>query len=652
MLILDQVKRGDRQLQFVAMGVLLGMLILLSGLWYVQVVLAKKYEDSLRIQSYRPVRVPAVRGKILDRNGVLLADNQPRFDINLYLEDLRPLFTFEYTNSVLKEWYQTHPSTRPPATNKFYLTQEARYRVVSNIVWQTTAAMGVPGILQSNAFFFHYTNKLALPMTVVTNITPQQVAMFLERSAQLPGVELDVEPNRLYPFKEATVHVLGYIQRVQAGSDEDNPFARYRTLNQSPDYEGKSGLEGIFDEELRGKNGVKAILVNNLGYRQREETWVPAEPGNNLVLTIDAGIQKAADTALHQRGATTRGAVLVMDAQNGDVLAMASAPAFDPHMFLSTVTREEFASLNDSDLGRQLNRATYGMYAPGSIFKIVVGLAALENGLDPNEIFKSDGVAWIRSRKIRDTAGAGDFNFRKALALSSNPYFIHYGTQMGEQKIIEMGHRFHLGEHTGILTNQELRGYFPRLGSTSKKDKSRWLEGDTANLSIGQGEIAVTPIQMAGMVGAVANGGRLYWPRLVSAVTSQEPDAHVIATFPAAQIRDELRVNPKNLQYIRDGMLDDVESGGTGKRALVEGMKICGKTGTAEVERNNVTDHYITWFASFAPYEAPKYVVIVMVESGSSGGGTCAPIAREVYLAIRKYEQSSLAGRASMAGIP
>jgi len=468
----------------------------------------------------------------------------------------------------------------------------------------------------------------------------------MEKAVDLPGIELEVEPYRYYPNGPLAAHALGYVQQeIQPEAEEELHF-RYRL----PDYLGKTGIEGGFDDDLRGKAGAKAILVNNIGYRQSEETWVSPDPGKNVVLTLDLDIQKAAETALAASGPDTRGAVVVMNVHNGDILAMASAPDYDPNMFVRPrdYSSNDWARLNDEKLTPQYNRALQGAYNPGSIFKIIVALACFENNLmPPDQVVYNPGVFTLGRRRIKDTAPPGEYDFKEAFKHSCNYYFIDFGLKVGPEKIVEMGDRFNLGDKTGVVQpSLEKQGYFPKVAQLVKQDGSRWMDGDTANLCIGQGEVLVTPVQMALMTSVIANGGKLYKPRLVMQVEDQEKNQ--LETLPAGQLERDLQLNPVHLDLIRKAMLADVEEeGGTGKAAYIPGMGISGKTGTAQIRVHGRLDH-ITWFVSFAPFDNPRYAVVVMVESGSSGGGTCAPKAKEVYKAIQKQEQERLK---KMAGV-
>jgi penicillin-binding protein 2 len=652
MLIFDQLKKDDPQLRFLAVLVLAGMLVLLAGLWWVQVVSAGYYQERLEIQSTRTIRLPAVRGRILDREGRSLAENRPSYNIDLYLEDLSRKYRAAYTaayNRTTNYLYAkklekqkelgrklTRQEAKPFAITdqiKSNLRAMTRYLVTSNIVADLATRLRVPISLSQKDFERHYDKALAVPLPVAVGLKPDQVALFEEQLGHSAGVELDVQALRYHPNDSVTSHLLGYLHRNNDSlngeiSDYDNRL---------PDYAGVTGIEGIYDKALHGAAGEKMVVINNSGYRQSETLWTRPEPGEDVTLTIDLDIQKAAVNAL---GSGVRGAVVVMDATNGDILAMASAPTYDPNFF---VTHHDEASwhaemnyMTDTNSRPQINRAMYENYPPGSIFKIVVSLAALEQGaLDPNAVYESPGRYQLPGKSIGDTAGAGPFAFEKAFAKSSNCYFIDKGIKPGVlARMIMLGEHLHLGERTDLLGGrQEAHGHFP----TPNKIKKGWHLADTAYLSIGQGWIDVTPLQMAVMGAAVATGGKVFWPRLISEIRSYGSDEPT-KVFPAGRVRDILPVSPRSLAIVREGMIADVEGRyeGTGHEAAVPGLAIAGKTGTAEVEKNGHIDReaQIVWFVSYAPVNAPRWVVVAMVEGGASGGRTCAPIARKVYEGI------------------
>jgi len=649
MLIFDQLRKNDRQLQVLAVTVLSGLGLLLLGLWQVQVLSAKRYQTSQINQSFRTVRIPAIRGKVFDANGTALAENRPCYNVNLYLDELRPYFQSQYgraKNYVLSEFKRSGVNPKLSPVQITELGKQTRYQVVSNLVLRATSILQTPLILDQKEFLKHYDQRLFVPMPVLSDLIPQKIALFAEQTASLPGFDLEVQPLRVYPHRSTAAHLLGNLQRDDSADDEE-VFFNYRM----PDFKGLVGIEGAYDERLRGKTGVKSVLVNSLGFRQAENIWTPAEAGENVYLTLDLAIQQAAEKALRAapipHAGPPRGAVVVLDATNGDIIAMASSPAYDPNDFVPRLPVEKADYLNDPILRPQINRAMQENYAPGSVFKIIVGLAGLEAGtLNPAEIYHSKGYyELVRGRPpIADPAGPGEFNFRRALVKSSNSYFIHEGLKLGVDRIAEMGRRFHLGERTGLLPRQETAGNLPTREWREKRLGGVWFDGNTANLSIGQ-EIDVTPLQVAVMISAVANGGTVYWPRLVARVEPQDPfGAGQAVNFPAGRIRDQVRISRRNLDIVRSAMLADVEEAeGTGTKAFVPGMRICAKTGTAQIKQGRKTVGLTTWFASFAPYEDPRYVVVVMVEIDQgytgSGGGTCAPVAHQIYLALQKRAQ-------------
>ncbi len=615
MIILDQIRRKDYRLGSVAVFLLLGMGVLLAGLWYVQIISSRQYEESQRNQSIRTVRIPAVRGKIMDRHGSVIAEDRPTYNLSAYLEELRPHFR--------SAWRENRPKRELSRDESLKLQIEVRHQVVSNFV--DRIGLDAPMEVTPEDVQRHFSKLRALPLPVMRNLDPVSVARFMEKSDQIPGFDIEVWPTRHYP-EISVAHLVGHLRKDVSVKEESTAY-NYRL----PDFRGVIGLEQTYDDNIRGQPGTRTMLVNHLGYRQSESLIVPSQPGSHVYLTIDLAIQKIAHAALADSGHKA-GAAVVLDVNTGDVIALASHPVFDPNEFIPGIDKKKWSEYRNSSPSPLLFRATQERYPPGSIFKIISGLAVLESGVvKTNDFMYCSGYYRLGRRNIDDTAPPGEYDFKKAFKHSSNTYFIHHGLACGIENIIRMGNQFFLGQRSGLLPRQEVAGQFPTLKEVSRN----WRDGDTANVAFGQGPVTVTPLQMGLMTAAIANGGRVFRPRLVTRIEPADPDAFTEAmTFPQGKIRGQLRVNPHNLEAVQHAMWADVhEEGGTGHRAKIVGYAVCGKTGTAEVRSDGRRDK-ITWFASYAPYERPRYAVVVMLESGISGGRT-APMAKKIFESLR-----------------
>ena len=618
----DGQRQRDSRIYHVGGALLGGMGLLLVGLWYVQVATALVYVENQETQSMRSVRVPAVRGAVLDQHGRPLAKDRPTYVVHAYLEELRHHFR--------KEWKESQSGADLTAEERANLEIDVRHRVVKRFTDQLGLSQSVdlsPREMQS-----HFLDQRALPLPVIRDLSSTNIARFMENSWKIPGLEMEVTSKRVYP-STSVAHLMGYLRRDNT-DDTDTLKYNYRL----PDYKGALGLEKTFNPFLRGQPGTRVVEVNNLGYRQAESLPVPPQPGSNVVLTLDLEIQETAMQAMVDTGAKA-GAAVVVEVHSGDVVAMVSMPVFDPNKFTPSISEADWQAYRNARPSPLPFRATQERYPPGSIFKIISGLAALENGMDAEEHVECRGAFRIGRRRIRDTAAPGMYDFSRAFKKSSNYYFIHQAVDQGHgfKHIIKMGNQFSLGQKTGLLPGQEVAGQFPSLADGEKRN---WTDGDTANISIGQGPITVTPIQMAMMTATVANGGTLYYPRLVKRIESPDPNEAAHAKrLPKARVRSRLHARQDNLRILRDAMYADVaDDDGTGRRARIEGYDVCGKTGTAEVKTPG-DPHKITWFTSFAPYESPRYAVVVMVERGISGGTTCAPVAKKIFEALKARDE-------------
>jgi len=664
MLIFDQLRKNDAQLQLLALVISLAFGVLLTGLWWVQIVNASRHRASVETQSFRTVRLPAARGKILDRNGVALAENRPSYNISLYLEELSPDFRKEYkrirpkqvvTNDLpfWKDWLGISPVRtqylRMKDDQTLRVVRTARYHVVQNVANKVAEVLRVALPIDPTNFTRHYETARAMPYSLATDLSPELVARFEERSIDSLGVDLDIQSIRHYPHGSTAAHLIGYVRQDDSSAFGEDAFFSYRM----PDYRGLVGVEGGLDSVLRGRAGAKSVQVNNLGYRQAETVWQEAKHGKNVVLTIDLQLQQAVETTLRTNtGYARRAAAVVMEVHSGDILAMASYPTYAPAQFAHGISRQDYNRI--LELTAENNRASAENYQAGSVFKTIVALAALETPqarFSPSENYTVEenprhpgrGIIYVgRSRQpFRDTVPPGNYDLRRAIAKSSNAYFIALGLRPGVfEKVVQLGAQLHLGEKydpNSLPTRQVAAGHFP----DSEKTRT-YTPGDKANICIGQGAMDVTPLQVAVMMSAIANGGTVYQPRLVDRYETQNPlTLEPPEVKPRAVVRDHLRISKRSLGIVEDAMLAETESSeGTGRHVQGCGFRVCGKTGTAERDqlRPDGEKRNTTWFASFAPYESPRYAVVVMVEDGQSGGGTCVPLAREIYVGLTAYE--------------
>ena len=432
-----------------------------------------------------------------------------------------------------------------------------------------------------------------------------------------------MEPQRVYPTSTFAAHLLGYVREI---SDEQLRQGRYRR----GDMIGQMGLERLLDEHLRGRDGGERIEVDALGRPVQVMRREEPHPGAQVITTVDRRIQEAAERAL----AGHAGAVVVMDPRNGDVLALTSSPAFGLDLFAGNIDREAWQQLVRDPGHPLLNRAHQSQYAPGSVFKVIVAAAGLQEGsLTPMDRTHCTGHFQLGAWTFQDwkQGGHGTVDLRAALVNSCNVFFYQHGLRVGPEAIARYARAFGLGSATGIDLMGEKPGLVP-APELKRRQGRPWLGGDTVNVSIGQGQLLVTPLQVARMMAAVANGGILWKPRMVQRVERADGTiAHVEPTRATGHVD----LAPVVWAFLRDALAGVVLEG-TGNAARLPGVDIAGKTGTAQSQAKSDAsrgqDH--AWFASFAPVQDPQYVVVVMVERGGKGGQVAAPIARQIYQAI------------------
>lgn len=608
MILSAPLRDSNPRLHIVGGIVGFGLLLLLLALFRVQVLHAEMYGTREQAQSLRRIRIPSARGDIVDRHGVMLADNRPRYDAVIYLDQLRGS------------------------------KRQDIYRVVSSNLAVLAQTMNMPVTLTEQEIRTHYQKRRPLPLIVWHDLPAQTAAMFAERASQLPAVDLVATPVRQYPNGSLAAHLLGFAgQAEQTDEEETDEFYYYQA-----DTAGKQGIEKTCDEYLRGAPGGRTIRVNPSGRTVAETGFKPAERGDRVMLTLDARIQKIVEQALDHAplpaGAELRGAVVVIDPRNGEVLAMASRPTFDPNLFNPGAPSEQVAWVLRNPASPLLNRAIGARYAPGSTFKPITLLAGMECGaVKPDDTVVCEGSLHIGNRTFRcwSKNGHGRVDATGAVRLSCDVWFYQKGLAMKVEPIAKMASEFGLGQLSGLDLGGEKTGLVPTPGWKRFTQGERWWDGDTAQLSMGQSFLLTTPLQMACATAALANGGTLWRPFVVQRVVTSE---NIIVSETRPEARRRIAVSPSNMEFTRQAMLASVQAlDGTGHRAGVQGLSVAGKTGTAEadVRVDGATQRIKrTWFIGFAPYEAPQVALAVMFEQGDSGGHTAAPVAGQIFAGI------------------
>lgn len=588
------IRQQPARIRLITLAMLAAFGLLGGVLWKMQVARSQTYRQDLEKQSVRRVRIPGLRGRILDRHGQVLADNRPSYCIAFFLEELR----------------------QPGGTGN-------TIDHVESLVNDLAEVLGVEPDVDREDIQNHFRRRLPLPLLAWRDVSPQVFARWAEQATEIPGVDVFPRATRVYPHGKSAAHVLGYVGRTDLAAEESEPYHYYL-----PDMSGKTGVEKTMDHVLRGEAGGRLVRVDVTGFRREDPhlasmVRAPA-PGRDIRLTIDLGIQQSAERAL----AGEHGAVVIMDAQNGDLLAMASAPAFDPNAFVPTISSRRWEALRKNPAKPLFNRAASGTYAPGSTFKPVVAIAALANGKATlEETVHCRGSFSLGRFTFRCAHVHGDIGFQDSITRSCNVFYYRLGLQTGWAPIAHMASALGLGRKTGIALDHEKAGLLPDDAWMRRTFGHGWRAGDTVNGSIGQGALAVTPLQMAAVVAAFANGGTAIKPRLLQAV---EADAGRGFVPRPREPGRPMNWREEHIGMIRRGMLGTIMGDhGTARGARVEGVRMAGKTGTAEYGRKEERK-YRGWMIVFAPYERPRYAIAVVVDDAVSGGTSAGPIIHDI----------------------
>ena len=580
---------GRRRVMVMAGIATTALLLIVCQLWYLQVLEGGRFQEASDKNRIRVRPIAAPRGILFDRKGLPLVDNRPAFTLSLIPRELE----------------------RDPVKRDATLGRLAALLQIPFAELQEAVTRVSPDSI--------------LPVRVRRGLSMDDVARVEEWKIELPGVIVEVEPQRAYPNSRFAAHLLGYVREA---NDEQLKQGRYRR----GDMVGQSGLERLLDEFLRGKDGGERIEVDALGRQMRMIQSTEPHPGAQVVTTIDRRIQEAAEKAMEGHA----GAVVVMDPRNGDVLAMVSTPAFEIDRFTGTIDRNAWLRVIQDPDHPLLNRTIQTQYAPGSVFKIVVAAAGLQEGtIVPTDRTHCTGEFHLGEWTFKDwkAGGHGSVDLLGAIRESCNVFFYEKGLKVGGPVIAKYASAFGLGEATQIDLPGEKLGLIPQPKLRRDKRVGGWHAGETVNMSIGQGAVLVTPMQIARFMSAVANGGVLWKPRLVQRI--ERPDKGVVWSD-GGSVTGHVELSPMVWAFLRQSLWSAVNEGGTGAGARIAGLDIAGKTGTAQMisksKAEKGQDH--AWFASFAPVGEPEVVVVVLVERGGKGGQVAAPIAQKVFNAI------------------
>ena len=552
--------------------------------------------------------VPAPRGQITDRHGAPLAQNKVSYNVAINFPT--PL---DFSDAQAVSF----------AREKIDKAQKLIGRTLK---------------VSDDAILRHYRNRGVLPFEIAQNLSNSE---YKATKDDLPaGMTVRSVYLRVYPNGKVAGQIVGYVGRT--GRNLDGIIDNHETL--WPETEGREGLEQTFNEMLRGKHGEFKLTFDKDGRKTSEKLVTPPVPGDNVITTLDLRLQELAEKALE--GSAKRGAIVILDPNSGDILALASWPTFDPNQFVPSISAEQFKALQDDPNLPLLPRAFRSAYPPGSTFKVAVGIAALETGaVRPEDTYECVPALQIGNVTVHNwkKGDRGSLNFVQALTESCDTWFYQVGIRMGAEPIIDWALKLGFGEKCGIPLRGEVAGRIPNDEYMKATHGRKLLNGDIANLSIGQGDTLVTPLQMAEAMAAVANGGTLYQPRLVQQV--QTIDNQIVTAY-QVRAKRSLEISPTTLEQLRAGMISAVNgANGTAHAASLDNVDVAGKTGTAQWGPKN-KERTAAWFAGFVPAEQPQYAFAALYEGDVGktihGGSSAAPMIAQVF-------KTSYAGERALA---
>jgi penicillin-binding protein 2 len=583
------------RLLILGLFILICFMLLEIKLWREQLYRGEQYRKRISRQSIRRIRQPSMRGRIFSSDNVPLAKNQPAFDANFYLEEMR------------------RPGKRSN-TIKYIIDKE---RELARLIGRTPT-LNKAKILKK---------KPGLPMCIFRDLSEYERGILYEHTPFIQGLSLESRAKRIYPYGKTACHIIGYTRKADPAKAKDR---REFSLNfYRPDLTGKTGIEAAFDSAgkvsnkirgLRGIPGMRLVRVDHRGFiHETLGEDIAAENGSDIILTINFRAQRIAEKLLVGK----KGAIVVMNANTGAVIAMVSAPDYS----MRETSPGRIGRLMKSKDSRMLNRAASGTYAPGSLVKPLIGMTLLENGMSPYQTVTCNGYTQIGDAKIRCTGHHGAMDITSALQVSCNDFFVENGLTLGIEKIGTFLQSAGIGTRTGFILHDK-RGLLPTRITKYNRTGNRWTAFDTALASIGQGMILITPLQAAVFCSAIANGGKVMRPMLLQEIRDRYGNA-LYKSKPKVMRR--LAASKKNINIVKEGMFRVVnDPHGSGRNAQNPALTLHGKTGTAEIgSRSNRRKN--TWFIGFGKHDKTNYSIAVLIENGNSGGRSCAPLAAEFF---------------------
>lgn len=576
-------KNNDGPFRYVYGAVVIVFLVLIARLVWLQLFQGDYYNSLAEGNRLRAIPLAAMRGVMYDRNGQILVGSRPSFMV-----------------------------TYVPTQGK--MTDEEADKLSRLLNMPADKILEKAGKVKNSY----------VPTVLAQDLTPDVVTKVEERRNELPGISVDVQPIRYYPYDMMAAQIFGYVGQID---EDDMERLKGEDGVSNVTQIGRAGLESYYDDVLRGKDGSRQVEVDASGSPVMEVERKNPVQGHNIHLTLDLNLQtaleKAMDTQIAQGIGVSGIAAVAVDPNTGAVLAMASRPAYNPNWFTRGITESEWKQINGNPNHPMENRVIAGEYPPGSTFKLITGAAALElKKITPDEMIFDSGRHWLVDMRNAGGEALGWINFTEALAKSDNVYFYELGRRVGIDKLAEYAKMFGMGQKTGIAMRGEAAGLVASEEYKEKNYHQDWYLGDTFNSAIGQGFQLVTPLQAAMIVSEVANGGIQYKPFIVSRIDNLDGTPYKIF---APEQTGTLEVSKTTLDLIREGMRNVAEESGTAG-SLFAGfpVQVAGKTGTAE----NFSGRDHGWFVAFAPYDHPRIVIAVLTEQGGFGASSSGPIVR------------------------